>query len=179
MVGDEPAGVELVALARSRSSVGVEYVSTRPVVMVTFRIHSSSRCSVAGSPCTPMLAMWPPGRTSAAASSNVAGTPTASMATSAPSPSVSSRTTSSGVLAAVVDDDVGAELLGGLEPAVGQVDGDDVARAEQPGAHDRRQADRAGADDGDDVAGLDVAVEHADLVAGRQDVGEHQHLLVG
>ena len=83
------------------------------------------------------------------------------------------------VLAAVVDGDVGAELLGRLEPAVGQVDGDDVARAEQPGAHDRRQADRAGADDGDDVAGLDRAVEHADLVAGGQDVGEHQQLLVG
>ena len=37
----------------------------------------------------------------------------------------------------------------------------------------------SGADDGDDVAGLDHAVEHADLVAGRQDVGEHQNVLVG
>ena len=88
-------------------------------------------------------------------------------------------TTASGVLAAVVDDDVGAELLGRLEPAVGQVDGDDVARAEQPGAHDGGQPDRAGADDGDDVARAHLAVEHADLVAGRQDVGQHQHCLVG
>ena len=96
------------------------------------------------------------------------------MATSAPRPSVSLRDGLERVLAAVVDDDVGAELLGRLEAAVGEVDGDDVARAVEPGAHDGRQADRAGADDGDDVAGLDVAVEHADLVAGGQDVGEHQ-----
>ena len=53
------------------------------------------------------------------------------------------------------------------------------AGAEEPGAHDGGEADRAGADDGDDVAGLHGAVEHADLVAGRQDVGEHQDLLVG
>ena len=103
-----------------------------------------------------MLATWPPGRTSAAASSKVAGTPTASIATSAPSPSVSSRDDRQRILAAVVDGDVGAELLGRFQPAVGEVDGDDVARAEQAGAHDRRQADRAGADDGDDVAGLDT-----------------------
>ena len=122
--------------------------------------------------------MWPPGRASAAASSNVAGTPTASTDTSAPSPPVSSRTTASGVLAAVVDDDVGAELLGGVEPAVGEIDRHDVARAVQPGAHDHRQPDRAGTDHGDDITGLDVAVEHADLVAGRQDVGQHQQLLV-
>ena len=125
-------------------------------MIVTFLIHSSSRCSVAGVPCTPMLATWPPGRISAVASSNVAGTPTASIATSAPSPPVKPRTTCQRVLAAVVHGDVGAELLGRLEPAVGEVDGDDVAGAEQPGAHDRRQADRAGADDGDDVAGPDV-----------------------
>ena len=40
------------------------------------------------------------------------------------------------------------------------------------------EADRSGADDGDDVAGLDVAVEDADLVAGRQDVGQHQDRFV-
>ena len=43
-----------------------------------------------------MLAMWPPGRASRVASSKVSGTPTASMATSAPSPPVSSRTTARG-----------------------------------------------------------------------------------
>jgi hypothetical protein len=39
--------------------VGVENVSTRPVVMVTPLIYSDSRCSVAGLPCTPTLAIWP------------------------------------------------------------------------------------------------------------------------
>jgi hypothetical protein len=40
-------------------------------------------------------------------------------------------------------------------------------------------SDRPDPDHRDRVAGLDVAVEHADLVAGRQDVGEEQHLLIG
>ena len=84
-----------------------------------------------------------------------------------------------GVLAPVVHRHVGAELLGCFQPAVGEVDGDDVAGVEEAGAHDRRQPDRAGTDDGDHVAGLDLTVEHADLVAGGQDVGEHQQLFVG
>ena len=84
-----------------------------------------------------------------------------------------------GVLAVVVDDDVGAEALGGVEPAVGLVDGDDVGGAEEPGAHDGGQPDRPGAHDRDDVARAHVPVEDADLVAGGQDVGEHQQLLVG
>ena len=83
------------------------------------------------------------------------------------------------VLSTVVDRDVGAELLGGLEPAVGEIDRDDVTGAEQPGAHDRGQADRPGPDHGDHVAGLHVTVEDADLVPGGEDVGEHEHLLVG
>src|SRR5205085_1565774 len=37
---------------------------------------------------------------------------------------------------------------------------------------------RAGTDDGDDIAWADLAVEDADLVAGGQDVGEHQQFLV-
>ena len=41
------------------------------------------------------------------------------------------------VLAARVDDDVGTEALGRVEPRVGQVDGDDVARAEEARGHDR------------------------------------------
>ena len=134
---------------------------------------------MAGSPCTPMLAMWPPGRTSRAASSKVAGTPTASIATSAPSPPVSSRMTSSGSSRLLFTVTSAPNCLRRLEPGVGQVDRDDVARAEQAGADDRGQADRAGADDRDHVARPDAAVEHADLVAGRQDVGQHQDVLVG
>ena len=83
------------------------------------------------------------------------------------------------VLAAVVHRDIRAELLRRLQPGVSQVDRDDVARAEQAGAHDRGQADGAGADDRDHVTRLHLAVEDADLVAGRQDVGQHQDVLVG
>ena len=57
------------------------------------------------------------------------------------------------VLAGVVHDHVGSELLGCFQPGVGQVDGDNVARAEQLRAGDRGQADRARADDGDDLTG--------------------------
>ncbi len=83
------------------------------------------------------------------------------------------------VLAAVVHRDVRAELLRRLEPAVGEVDGDDVAGAEQTRSHDGGQADGAGADDRDDVAGTYLSVEDADLVAGRQDVRQHEDLLIG
>ena len=48
----------------------------------------------------------------------------------------------------------------------------------EAGGGDRGEADGAGADDRDDVAGLDPAVLHADLKAGGQDVGEHHGLLV-
>ena len=116
-------------------------------MIVTSLIQSVSRCSVAGSPCTPMLAMCPPARASETASSKVAGVPTASIETSAPSPSVSAEHDVERVLVGRVHDDVGAELLRGVEPAVGEIDRDDVARAVQPRAHDRGQADRAGADD--------------------------------
>ena len=49
-------------LATSFISCGMVKVSTSPVVIVTSRIHSFSRCSVAGLPCTPMFATRPPGR---------------------------------------------------------------------------------------------------------------------
>ncbi len=90
---------------------------------------------------------------------------------------MSSRTIASASSPSGVDDDVGAELLGRLEAAVGEVDGDDVAGAEEAGAHDGGEPDRPGADDGDDVAGLHGAVEDADLVAGGEDVGQHEDLL--
>ena len=53
------------------SRVGVEKVSTRPVVMVTSLIHSDSRCRVTGLPCTPTLATRPPGRISSVHCSKV------------------------------------------------------------------------------------------------------------
>ena len=48
-------------------------MSTRPIVSVTFWIHMSCIGSSTGMPCTPMLAMVPPGRTSDAAVSSVSG----------------------------------------------------------------------------------------------------------
>ena len=111
-------------------------------------------------------------------SSNVSGTPTASIATSAPRPPVSSITRASASSRPLLIGDVGAELERLLEPRVGEVDRDDPARRVQLRGHDRREPDRAGADDGDRVAGLDAPVQDADLVGRRQDVGEEQHLLV-
>src|SRR5580693_8814787 len=83
------------------------------------------------------------------------------------------------VLAGVVHDHVGAEVLGRLQPGVGQVDGDNVARAEQLRAGDRGQANRPGPDDGDDIARAHASGQDADLVASWQDVGQHEDLLVG
>ena len=158
-------------------SCGVVNVSTRPVVIVTSRIQSFSRCNVAECPWTPTFATRPPGRTISAQSSNVSGTPTASMATSTPRPSVSSMHACDGVLDAVVDRHVCAELSGLREPSVGEVDRDHAAGREQLCRHDRGETDRASADDRDGVAGLYAAVQHADLERGRKDVGEEDHVL--
>jgi hypothetical protein len=43
----------------------------------------------------------------------------------------------------------------------------------------RRQPDRAAADDRDHVTGPHTAVQHPDLVAGGQDVSQHEDVLVG
>ena len=141
-------------------------------------IHCSSRCSVAASPCTPMFAIRPPGRASLTASSKEAGHADGLDGHVRAEPPGQVLDDAERVLARVVDRDVGAELLGRVEPGVGQVDGHDVAGAVQPRAGDRGQADRAGADDGDDIAGTHAAGQHADLVAGRQDVGQHESFLV-
>ena len=82
------------------------------------------------------------------------------------------------ILAAVVHDHVGAEVLGRLEPGVGQIDGDDVTGAEQVSSRDGGEADGPGTDDGHDIAGRDATVEHTDLVGRGQDIGQHQELFV-
>ena len=63
------------------------------------------------------------------------------------------------------------------QPLGKAVDRDDALGAEQVGALDRELADRAAAPDRDGVAGLDVAVLRRH-VAGGEDVGQEQHLLV-
>ena len=58
-----------------------------------------------------------------------------------------------------------------------RVDGDDPLGAQQEGAADGELADRAAAPDRDRVAALDVA-EVRRHVAGREDIGQEQDLLV-
>jgi len=60
-------------LATIFSSVGMDTVSTRPMVRVTFWIHMSCMGSETGTPYTPTLAMAPLGRTRDAAVSSVSG----------------------------------------------------------------------------------------------------------
>src|ERR1700736_6734043 len=151
----------------SCSSSGTVVPSTRPVVIVTFLIHSSSRCSVVGAPCTPMLAMTPPGRTPLVQMSKVPGVPTASIATSAPSPpSVSAMTCCSAFASAalIVTSAPNRRACSSRVSAISSA---------------MMLAAPASADDHHDVTRLDPAVPDAHLVAGRQDVGQEKHLLVG
>ena len=124
-----------------------------------------------------MLAIGPPGRTSYAAARRSPGTPTASIATSAPARRSARRRHASS--AGVVDCDVGAELLACVEPELSGFDRrstlDGLYRpvlviADRPTGPAPTTAT--------DVAGPHAAREHADLVAGGQDVGQHDRLLV-
>ncbi|MPL80469.1 hypothetical protein SDC9_26369 [bioreactor metagenome] len=84
------------------------------------------------------------------------------------------------VLGADLDRVGGAELPCELEPCRVHVDHDDPAGREELRGQQHRHPHRAGADHGDGVAGLHMAVLHADLEAGRQDVRQHhQRLFVG
>src|SRR6266699_971502 len=157
----------------SRIRVGVEEVSTRPVVIVMSLIHCSSKCSVAASPCTPMFAIRPPGRARLTASSKEAGTPTASMATSAPKPPVRSLMAANASSRELFTTTWAPNCLAASSRA-----SDRSMATMRLGAGDRGQADRAGPDDRDDVARADAPGQDPDLVAGRQDVGQHEDLLV-
>jgi hypothetical protein len=86
---------------------------------------------------------------------------------------------SNGVVPAVVDHDVGAELPRLLEACVGEVDRDDLRRRVELRRHDRREPDRTGTNDGNRVARVDLAVEDPHFVGRGQDVREEQNLLVG
>ena len=144
------------------------------------RSHSFSRCRATLTPCTPMLAITPPGAMICSQSSKVAGMPTASMAVSTPRLPVSFIKRLDRLAVAAVDGLRRAEALGDLQAVVVEVDHDDLARRIELGGQQGGQTDRSGADDGHGGAGLDLAVEHAAFEAGRQDVAEHhQRLFVG
>ena len=146
-------------------------------MIVTLRIHRSSRCSVAGAPCTPTLATRPPGRIRAA---QLEGLGDADRLDRHVGPEAVGEVLDQRhrLGAGLGRRDVGARGFGGQQPGLVAVNGDDVHRAEQPRAHDGREPHRAGAHDDDDVGRLHSAVQDADLVARRSDVGEHEHLLV-
>ena len=130
---------DLPRLDQRCSSSGTVVPSTSPVVMVTSLIHSSSRCSVVGAPCTPMLAMTPPGRTTLVQMSKVPGVPTASIATSAPSPapvSAATRSSAAGSAALIV---ASAPKQAMLEPGFGEIQRDDAGGAGQRRGLDRGQ----------------------------------------
>ena len=59
------------------------------------------------------------------------------------------------------------------EPAHGLDRGDQLRRGVELGRQQRGQAHWSGTDDGDRAAGLNLAVEHAALEAGRQDIAQH------
>src|SRR6476619_7289874 len=63
----------ILPLATILSSVGIDTVSTSPMVMLMFWIQRSCIGTSTGVPWTPMLATVPPGRTMAAALSRVSG----------------------------------------------------------------------------------------------------------
>ena len=162
------------------SSIGVLTVSTSRVVMVMLRSHRRSRWRSTFVPCTPILAMVPPGATIFSQSSKVAGMPTASMAVSTPCPPVIFMTVSTALPSALLQRGRGAETLRHFKAIVVEIDHDDLGRRVELGGEQRREPDRPRTDDRHGAARLHLAVEHAALEAGRQDVAQHhQRLFVG
>jgi hypothetical protein len=153
--------------ATSLSSIGVVVALTRPVVIATSLIHRSWSFSSTDLPCTPTFATVPPGRMSSVAISKVAGTPTASMATSTPRPSVMASTASRQPAPPLLTASVAPKPLACSTRLPSRSMAMMREAPVEPGGHHRRQTHRSGADDGDDIAGLDAAVAHPDLKAGR------------
>jgi hypothetical protein len=118
-----------------------------------------------------MFAMTPPGRTTLVQMSKVSGVPTACVG--------QRRDLLLSVGSGWIDRHVGAEAERVLAPRLSGFQRDDAGRAGQRSGLDRGQADRSRADDYDHVARLDPAVLDSHLVAGRQDIGQEQHLFVG
>ena len=110
-----------------------------------------------------MLAMRPPGATMSWHTSNVAGTPTASMATSTPAPPRERLDGAHRFVSGRAHRARGAERLRDLQAVLVRVDHHDLARRVELRGEEGGQADRPRADDGNRVAGLDRAVEDAAL----------------
>ena len=119
----------------------------------------------------------PANLTSFSQSSKVAGMPTASMAVSTPRLPVISMTVSTALPSALLIVVGGAEFLGHRQPVVVEIDRDDFGRRVELRGEKRGEPDRPDTHDRHDAAWLNLAVEHAALKAGRQDVAEHHQRL--
>ena len=151
---------------------------TSPVFSDRFFMNMRNQGRVAvGSVSTPITAMRPPGRVIMAACVIRSARPTASIVASAPRPSVALEHALAQVLRLEFTV-VAAELARALEPAVVEVHRDHARGAAQDRAHLRERADRAAAEHDHRVAGADLGQLRAH-VAGGQDVGQEERLLVG
>ena len=128
-------------------------------------------------PCTPTFAIVPPGATMSSQSTKVAGTPTASIAVSTPRPPVRFMTASAAAPSAALIDCRRAKTLGDVEAIIVEIDHDDLSGRIELRRQQRRETDRAGTDDRDAAARLDLTVEHAAFEAGGQDIAEHHQSL--
>ena len=148
-------------------------------MIVTSRIHSFSRWSVAGWPWTPTLATRPPGPDEVGAELERLGHADRLDRDVGAEAAGQLHDPLDRVLGAVVDRHVGAELERLLEP---RASARSIATI-RPGVYSfavRIAARPIGP--APTIAtvspGCDAAVQHADLERGREDVGEEQHLLV-
>ena len=116
-----------------------------------------------------MLAIVPPGATICSHSSNVAGTPTASMAVSTPRSPVSFITALAAFPSLLSMAAVAPKLFADLETMGVEIDHDDLGEIELSGEQ-CREADRSCADDCQRASRLDLAIEHAALERRREDV---------
>ena len=83
-----------------------------------------------------------------------------------------------GLAVDAVDDRRGAEALRHLEATIIAIDHDDLGRRIELGGEKGREPDRSRSDNSHGVARLNLAVEHAALEAGWQDVAQHHQRLL-
>ena len=129
------------------SSIGVLTVSTSRVVMVMLRSHRLSRWRSTFVPCTPILAMVPPGGDDFLAhlergrnAHRLDGRVDAALAGHL-------HDRLHGLAVGAVDGRRRAEALGHLEAVVVEIDHDDLGRRIELGGEQRGEADRPRADD--------------------------------
>lgn len=121
----------------------MEKASTRPVVMVRSLIHKSSRCRVAGCPGPPMLATCPPGPYECRSQFEGGQNPDSFDGHISSQAAGELREDFRGFLPTIVDVDVmsAPNCLAVARRLSDPSMGHHMGRAEEPAAHDGRQAD--------------------------------------